>query len=67
MQEAAALKNHRFAQCPECSARILIIPDLVAMGKAIKAHASLHSDPDEVNWILSERTMTSIIYDGKRS
>jgi hypothetical protein len=51
-----------FAQCPKCNARILIVPDLRAMKTAIKTHAQLHSDPDEIETILSERTMITIVW-----
>ncbi len=60
--EHQALKNHKFAQCPKCPARILIVPDLKAMRTAIETHAKMHSDPDEVDRILSERTMISIVW-----
>jgi hypothetical protein len=51
-----------FAQCPKCNGRILIVPDLHAMRIAIKNHAVLHSDPDEIERILSERTMLTIVW-----
>jgi hypothetical protein len=52
-----------FAQCPAdgCHARILIVPDLAAMRKAIDRHAELHSNPEDIKRILAERTMLSII------
>ena len=65
-EETQLLPNHQFAQCPNCQARILIVPDLAAMARAIKNHAAMHSNPDEVDQILSERTMTTLIYDRKR-
>jgi hypothetical protein len=51
-----------YAQCPKCPAHILILPDLKAMKKAIQNHASSHSDPDEIERILSERAMITIVY-----
>jgi hypothetical protein len=53
-----------YAQCPAdgCHAHILIVPDLQAMRKAIKDHAKYHSNPGDVERILSERTMINIVW-----
>jgi hypothetical protein len=59
--EVVILTNHPFVQCPKCPARILVVPDLKAMRKAINEHAILHCDPDWVKQFLSERAMISII------
>ncbi len=34
--------KQKFVKCPECSAEILVLPDVPAMAKAIKNHIKLH-------------------------
>jgi hypothetical protein len=50
----------KFAQCPECRAFILVLPDLKAMRKAVEDHAKCHSDPGEVAEILSQRVLVVV-------